>query len=123
MEQEDYLETIYKLGLKNDHVRVSDLAKELKLSKPSVTQMIQRLDKEDCVKYTPYSPLKLTVKGKKIGKDIAERHAVLDEFLTIMGISKTTREKDIHGMEHCLSKTTLTKLKEVSQFLKKKKFK
>lgn len=120
MEQEDYLETIYKLSQKLGSVRVTDLAKELKLSKPSVTQMMQRLQKDNYVDYKPYLPLKLTKKGKTIGKKIAQRHQVLEEFFTTLGIPKKIQEKDIHGIEHCLSEVTLKKLKEITKKLKAK---
>ncbi|PIZ75114.1 transcriptional regulator [Candidatus Peregrinibacteria bacterium CG_4_10_14_0_2_um_filter_38_24] len=122
MEQEDYLEEIYNLFKENGHIRISDIANSLNVKKPSVTQMMQRLKKEDCLLYEPYSPIKLTEKGYKIGKSVAERHRVLAEFFTILGISKQIQEKDIHGIEHSLSETTLKRLKEVSAFLKKKKF-
>lgn len=121
MEQEDYLETIYKLTLEQGLVRISDIAKILKLSKPSVTQMMQRLEKENCVIYKPYLPLRLTNKGKRIGKKIAERHEVLAEFFTLLKIPQKTQEKDIHGIEHSLSPITLKKLREITGFLKKKK--
>ncbi len=123
MEKEDYLETIYNLQKENGHVRVSDIASELKLSKPSVTQMMQRLDKDGCINYQPYLPLKLTPKGKKIGKDVAEKHSVLADFFTILGVSKATQEKDIHGIEHFLSPITLKRLKGATKFLKEKNFK
>lgn len=121
MEQEDYLETIYKLNLEHGLVRISDVAKILKLSQPSVTQMMQRLEKEDCVIYKPYLPLRLTSKGKKIGKKIAERHKVLAEFFTLLQIPQKIQEKDIHGIEHSLSPLTLKKLKETTKFLRNKK--
>lgn len=123
MEQEDYLETIYKLTIEQGLVRISDIAKILKLSKPSVTQMMQRLEKDECVIYKPYLPLKLTVKGKKIGKKVAERHEVLAELLTILDIPENIQEKDIHGIEHSLSQITLDRLRQTAKFLKEKKFK
>lgn len=123
MEQEDYLETLHDLEKELEYVRISDVAKALNLSKPSVTQMMQRLEKDGCVKYEPYSPLKLTTKGRRIGKKVAERHKVLAEFFTILGIPEKTQEKDIHGIEHCLSSSTLSQLKKASKFLKDKGFK
>ncbi|MBI5754413.1 MarR family transcriptional regulator [Candidatus Peregrinibacteria bacterium] len=120
MEQEDYLETIYELTSKHDPVRISDIAKILKLSKPSVTQMMQRLEKDKCVVYKPYLPLQLTKKGKKIGKKVAERHKVLAEFFTLLKIPENIQEKDIHGIEHSLSPMTLKKLKELTRALKRK---
>ena len=121
MEQEDYLETIYKLTTEQGLVRISDIAKVLKLSKPSVTQMMQRLEKDKCVIYKPYLPLQLTKKGKKIGQKVAERHKVVAEFLTILEIPKKIQEKDIHGIEHSLSPITLDRLKKATKFLKGKK--
>ena len=123
MKQEDYLETIYNLQKELDFVRISDIAIAMKLKKPSVTQMMQRLHEEGCVIYKAYNPIKLSKKGEAIGKKIAERHAVLAEFFTILGIQKTIQEKDIHGIEHHLSPSTLEKLKKVNLFLKDKKFK
>lgn len=123
MEQEDYLETIYNLEKEKGHIRVSDIAQELNLSKPSVTQMMQRLKKEKCVEYEPYLPLKLTDKGKKIGQKVAERHKVLADFLTILGIPDNIQEKDIHGIEHSLSDITVKELKQVTSFLKDKNYK
>lgn len=123
MKQEDYLETIYKLGLEHGPVRISDIAKILKLSKPSVTQMMQRLEKDHCVIYKPYLPLKLTTKGKKIGKKIAERHKVLAEFFTLLKIPERIQEKDIEGIEHSLSPVTLIRLRNTTKFLKKKSLK
>ena len=122
MKQEDYLETIFDLEEGKKSIRVSDIAKLLKLKKPSVTQMMQRLKKEGCVIYDPYNPIKLTAKGKKIGKNVAERHKVLAEFFTLLKIDKKTQEKDIHGIEHSLSAKTLRKLKELTTYLKKSKF-
>ncbi|MBI2634278.1 MarR family transcriptional regulator [Candidatus Peregrinibacteria bacterium] len=122
MEQEDYLETIYKIAQTRDYVRVSDLAKELGLSKPSVTQMIQRLQKEGYIIHKAYEPLKLTKKGKLIGQKVAERHEVLAEFFTLLEIPKRIQEKDIHGIEHHLSPITLKKLRAVTKRLNGKKF-
>jgi len=123
MEQEDYLETIYKLKEEKGLVRISDIAEILQLSKPSVTQMMQRLEKEGCIEYKPYYPIELTSQGKKIGKGIAERHEAIAEFLTVLEIPENIQERDIHGIEHSLSPITLKRLKEVTKFLQNKSFK
>ena len=120
MEKEDYLETIYKLKKENQQVRVSDLAGALGVSKPSVTQMIQRLHQEGLVVYRRYLTVNLTPKGRKIGKVVADRHEVLADFFTFLGIPQHIQEKDIHGIEHHLSPVTLEKLRNVTQFLKNK---
>ena len=41
--QEDYLEAIYVLSKEDEHVRMSDVAKHLSVSKPSVNKAINLL--------------------------------------------------------------------------------
>lgn len=120
MQQEDYLETLYNLEKTTGCLRASDVARTLKLRKPSVTQMIQRLAKDGFVNHKPYFPISLTPKGRAIGRKIAERHAVLEQFLTLLGIPRRSQEKDIHGIEHHLSPLTLRRLKDVTAFLRRK---
>lgn len=122
MEQEDYLETIYNLKNEKGYVRISDIADALEIKMPSVTQMMQKLERDGCVSYVPYRPLELTEKGEAIGKKVAERHAVLAEFFTLLGIPGDVQEKDIHGIEHYLSPVTLKKLRKVSEFLRENNY-
>ena len=119
---EDYLETIYKLRKEKGQARLSNVAEELKISKPSVTQMVQKLAADGFIDHRPYAPIILTKKGEAIGRKIAQRHSVLEEFLTILGIPNYIRERDIHGIEHFLSDKTLKALKKAARFLKDKKF-
>lgn len=120
MKQEDYLETLYNLEKTAGCLRTSDVAHTLKLRRPSVTQMMQRLAKDGYITYKPYFPISLTTKGRTIGRKVAERHAVLTTFLTLLGIPKRSQEKDIHGIEHHLSPLTLRRLKDVTAFLRRK---
>lgn len=117
MEKEDYLETIYELQQAKGYVRVSDIAENLKLKKPSVSQMFHRLQEDGYVIYQPYKPIQLTAKGRKIAKKIAKRHQVLEKFLSYLKIPRHIREQDIHGMEHCISDITLEKLEELTNSL------
>ena len=122
MEQEDYLETIFNLNKEKGYVRISDIANDLGISKPSVTQMMQRLKKDGMVDYKPYQPLKLKPKGRSIGKKVAERHRVLTGFFTLLGVPAKIQEQDIHGIEHHLSPATLRQLKKATEFLKRKNY-
>ena len=122
MQQEDYLETLFTLERTTGCLRTSDVARSLKLRKPSVTQMMQRLQRGGLIEYKPYFPISLTRKGRAIGRRIAERHAVLTAFLTLLGIPKKEQEKDIHGIEHHVSPLTLRRLKDVTDFLRRKRY-
>jgi Mn-dependent DtxR family transcriptional regulator len=121
MEREDYLQTIYRLEGLTGEARVSDLAKILKVKKPSASQMVERLEKQGCLTHKPYAGMRLTAKGRKAAEYVITRHEALADFFTTLGISKKIQEHDIHGIEHYLSPVTLNKLKALTKFLKEMK--
>ncbi len=104
---EDYLEQIYNLIEQKGYARVVDIAENLGLSQPSVTNMIQRLDSEGYVVYEKYRGLTLTEEGRKVGKAITKRHESLSRLLRHFGIDEATIYQDVEGMEHYVSRPTL----------------
>jgi Mn-dependent DtxR family transcriptional regulator len=105
---EDYLERIYKLIDEKGYARVSDIAEGLEVHPSSVTKMIQKLDKDNYLVYEKYRGLILTPKGQKMGKRLVARHDLLEQFLTIIGVSEDTIYKDVEGIEHHLSWDSIT---------------
>lgn len=105
---EDYLERIYKLIDEKGYARVSDIAEGLEVHPSSVTKMIQKLDKDNYLIYEKYRGLVLTSKGQKVGKRLVDRHELLEEFLTVIGVSEQNIYKDVEGIEHHLSWDSLT---------------
>lgn len=118
MDQEDYLHAIYLLTLSGVGARMSAIATALKVRKPSVSQMAERLKRQGYISYKPYQDITLTAKGRRIALAIHERHEALADFFITIGIPKKVREHDIHGLEHYLSPITLKKLRAVTKFLK-----
>jgi DtxR family transcriptional regulator, Mn-dependent transcriptional regulator len=118
MDQEDYLHAIYLLTRSGREARMSDIARTLKVQKPSVSQMAERLKRQGYIMYKPYQDITLTPKGRKIALSIHERHEALADFFTTIGIPKKVQEHDIHGLEHYLSPITLKKLRAITKFLK-----
>ena len=114
---EDYLECILVLSEKGELAKVTDIAKELEVSKASVTEMISKLKKYGFVHYEKYGPINLTKKGKEIASAIKERHDMLRAFLLLIGVSKVNAENDCCIMEHNLSKNTVEKLTSFINFL------
>lgn len=97
---------------------MSALAATLKVQKPSVSQMAERLKRQGYIVYRPYQDITLTAKGRRIALAIHERHEALADFFTTIGIPKKVQEHDIHGLEHYLSPITLKKLRAITKFLK-----
>lgn len=104
---EDYLERIQELIEAKGYARSVDIALSLGISQASVTNMVKRLDAEGFVKHERYRGLILTEEGRAIAKGVSERHRILTEFLRLLGISEAEVERDVEGMEHHLSASSL----------------
>ena len=110
---EDYLEAIYFLTKKNPQVRVTDVARELDISKPSVNRAINTLKKQGFVNHEHYGDLCLTEQGVKIAQDIASRHELIRGFLmNSLGVDEKTAELEACLIEHNLSADTVEKLRK-----------
>jgi Mn-dependent DtxR family transcriptional regulator len=108
---EDYLESIYFLESQNKEVRVTDIAIEMELSKPSVNRAINTLKNAGLVNHEHYGMLSLTDEGRKIAKNVAERHILLKHFLIdLLKIDEQIAEKEACAMEHSVSQHTMEKL-------------
>jgi Mn-dependent DtxR family transcriptional regulator len=116
---EDYLERIYKLIDEKGYARVSDIAEGLEVHPSSVTKMIQKLDKDNYLVYEKYRGLILTSKGKKMGKRLVDRHELLEEFLTVIGVQEENIYKDVEGIEHHLSWDSITCIEILLEYFRR----
>ena len=105
---DDYLEQILNLIEEKGYARPVDISKNLGISQASVTNMLRRLDSEGLVNHEKYRGTVLTEKGREIANAIIERHATLTEFLRLFSIDEETIYADVEGMEHHVSKPTLS---------------
>lgn len=113
---EDYIERIYKLIDEKGYARVSDIAEGLEVHPSSVTKMIQKLDKDKYLIYEKYRGLILTTKGEKMGKRLVDRHQLLEDFLTLIGVHNDNIYKDVEGIEHHLSWDSITCIENLVQY-------
>jgi len=116
---EDYLERIYKLIDEKGYARVSDIAEGLEVHPSSVTKMIQKLDKDEYLIYEKYRGLILTTKGKKIGKRLVDRHQLLEQFLTLIGVQHENIYNDVEGIEHHLSWDSITQIETLVEYFRR----
>lgn len=80
--KEDYLRTIYELEeQKNLGVKSVDIAKKLRISKASVSEMLRKLAKEKLVKIKPYSKIYLTSHGKKKAGELFDKYYSIKTFV------------------------------------------
>jgi len=116
--REDYLEIISELvGLKG-YATTLDISRHMNVSPPSVTKMLQKLDKDGYLEYEKYHGINLTSKGNQVAEVIRQKHSTLLEIFEILGIKKDIANQDAEGMEHYLKPKTIKKLRKFLVFLK-----
>jgi DtxR family Mn-dependent transcriptional regulator len=104
---EDYVELVRDLQKGKKRVHTNDIATALKINPASVTEILQKLSDEGYINYEKYLGATLTDKGKKIAKEIKNRHVMIREFLLILGVDKTIAEEDACELEHILHPSTM----------------
>ncbi len=109
---EMYLETILILSKESTHVRSIDVGEYMGYSKPSVSRAMGLLKEGGYITVDTDGSLHLTDEGLKIAEKIYERHTILTEFLTSIGVSKEIASEDACKMEHDISDETLSAIKK-----------
>ena len=98
-----YLETIYILALKGSNVRAIDVAEYMGYSKPSVSRAMGLLKEGGYIITDQDGYLILTDAGRETAAKIYERHTVLTDLLTRLGVDPETAAGDACRIEHVIS--------------------
>ncbi len=111
--QEEYLKTIYILSKTEKEIRVTDIAKKLEITKPSVNRAIKNLKDIKLLNYETYGEIQLTEEGEKIAQEILKREDVMKLFLSkILDIEEKQAETEAIAMKHAISRETEEKLEQ-----------
>ena len=99
--REDYIKAIYELGGNLKEVSNKNIAETLKISPPSVSEMIKKLLNEGFVEYKLYQGVKLTEYGIDQAMKIRRRHLLWEVFL-VEKLGYTWDEIDVEAekLEH-----------------------
>ena len=109
---ENYLEAILIIKDRQGYVRSIDVARQLDVSKPSVSRAMSVLKKEGLVEMDGLNQILLTEEGEKIAETIYERHRVITDFLVNLGVDEETAAHDACRIEHVISPVSFQKIKE-----------
>jgi len=111
---EEYLEGIYRLQERSRVARTSDLVKLLKVAPGTVTNTVERLEREGLVTHEPYKGVKLTEKGRKIGLQVMRRHRLSERLLTdILHVKWGKVHKAACKLEHAIDDDIAKNLEKV----------
>ncbi len=108
---ENYLETILILKKRKGHVRSIDIANELSYSKPSVSVAMKNLRTNGYIEMDSDGSIILLDKGREIAEKIYERHTLLSDWLTMLGVSPEVAVEDACRIEHVISNESFQAIK------------
>jgi len=115
--KENYLKALYILDQKDTEISVSDLGKLLKVSKPTVNDMIKKLEKRGWLNYKKYKPISFTTKGRKAAALIIRKHRLTEMFLVkIMGLGWEEVHEIAEQIEHIKSDRFFDRMDEILGF-------
>ncbi len=118
---ENYLETIYMLQKSKCFCRSVDIANELGFSKPSVSVAMKNLRENGYIEVMGDGNILLLEPGKKIAEELFEKHTILTECLTAIGVTEEVAAEDACKIEHLISDESFEAIKR--SFERHKKFK
>lgn len=100
-----YLKSVHRLQERKGAARVTDIAKDLKVNKASVTSALRNLSSRGLINYTPYDIITLTDDGLAVAEEVEVRYAALrDFFVSVLGIDDESADQAACDMEHHLPK-------------------
>lgn len=108
---ENYIETIYMLQKRQGDVRSIDIANELEFSKPSVSVAMKNLRENGYIEVDANGFISLTEKGAVIAERMYERHTLLTDFLTRLGVDPEIAAEDACRIEHVISEESFEAIK------------
>ena len=113
---EHYLQAIYALGAERKVVIGARLAQHLRVSAPSVTQTLQRLEREGYVQLHDLGDrkeIRLTATGRKIGEEATRKHRLIERWLQKeLRLSSTEAHEAAEGFEPGFTPLLLDRLYE-----------
>ena len=115
--KENYLKAIYHLQNSEGKISISDLGKELDVSKPTIHDMVKKLQKKGWVSYEKYKPIELTASGEKMATAVIRKHRLAEMFLTeVMGFGWEEVHDIAEELEHLQSDLFFDRMDEILGF-------
>ncbi len=101
---DEYLETIYNMEMEGDVVIGARLAEKFGVKAPTVTEMLQRLEKAGYLSMDAHRRITLTEAGVGLAESVLRRHRLTERFLTdMLGMQWHEVHEEACRLEHYIS--------------------
>ncbi len=99
---EMYLKAMCHIKERGEDIRVSTIAKILKVKQPSVVTMLRKIDSQKLIVYNK-TIVKFTKKGERIGTSMIRNSRLLEVLMT-SALKVKINEEIVCGIEHHMNK-------------------
>lgn len=108
---EEYIKNMYILKKQNGKIRVTDIAKKMKCSKPSVNKAINILKEEKLINYETYGTIELTKQGENLAKKILEAYDITYLFMKdVLNLDEEEAKSEAEKIKSTINDNTINKL-------------
>src|SRR3954451_24489860 len=102
--EEEYLQTMFWLEEAGLQINGAEIARAMRLSPPTVHEMIGRLEGDGYVERADDKSLTFTERGRGEAEAIVRRHRLIERFLTdVLGIPWDEVHEEAERLEHAMS--------------------
>lgn len=115
--REDYLKCIYELSQGQRKMTNKEIAQEMRVSAPAVSEMIKKMISEGLITKDKVLGYDLTQKGLLLVSDLYRKHRLIESFL-VRDLHYTADEihQEAEVLEHTVSTTFIDRLEENLDF-------
>lgn len=101
---EEYLETIYNMGMEGDTVIGARLAEKFKVAPPTVTETLKRMMRDGWIEMDARRQITLTDQGVERAEAVLRRHRLTERFLVdMLGMQWHQVHEEACRLEHQIS--------------------
>jgi DtxR family transcriptional regulator, Mn-dependent transcriptional regulator len=108
-----YLREIYNLGLRQERVSVTSLARAQKVSPASASAMVKKLAALGLLEHELYRGIKLTASGERVALEVIRHHRLLELYLAeTLGLNVDAVHQEADRLEHAISEELEARIDE-----------
>jgi DtxR family transcriptional regulator, Mn-dependent transcriptional regulator len=102
--EEEYLQTLFWLFEAGLPMTAANVGRAMRLSAPTVSEMIGRLERDGYVSRDPDRTISFTESGRTDAERIVSRHRMIERFLTdIVGVPWDEVHEEAEHLEHAMT--------------------
>lgn len=102
--EQEYLESLFWLFEAGLPMTAANLARAMRLSAPTVSEMVGRLERDGYIVRSPDRMISFTDSGRAHAEQIVSRHRMIERFLTdVVGVPWDEVHEEAERLEHAMT--------------------